>query len=252
MYTMMLRRATLPGRSVWRAAYSTSTSASSSEASTSQGTGPEGEAAAATSEKAKREQQQYRSKLVDAEIEHARAAAETRRLLLNNSFGGGGPARRGGGGGGGGTGGYDGRSDWTSHFAPPTSKTTSSSGGRLGSKNRSQMTPEELWQLNNSPSSASSGSGSRDSNRMRTFETWTSRSVPVSDNGKIEVAWRRLNSILAENAVRKTVRDGERFEPKSDKRVRLASARHRKRFAVEVGRKVAEALRLRNKKTIDF
>ncbi|KAL8280083.1 hypothetical protein RQP46_007413 [Phenoliferia psychrophenolica] len=69
--------------------------------------------------------------------------------------------------------------------------------------------------------------------------TTSERSFAVMNgNGGLATAYRMLNRTLMENNVRKEVRRGE-----SDKRVRLDSERHRRRFKVAVGKAVSGAMR---------
>lgn len=63
------------------------------------------------------------------------------------------------------------------------------------------------------------------------------RSVPVS-NGDIGRAMNNLNAIFRANNVRTELRLGERYEKPNQKRRRLASERHRRRFAHMVREKV--------------
>ncbi|KAK4051887.1 hypothetical protein OIV83_002592 [Microbotryomycetes sp. JL201] len=59
--------------------------------------------------------------------------------------------------------------------------------------------------------------------------------------------YRLLTRTLNENNVRRELRKQERFESKSDKRVRLNSERHRRRFKVAVGKAVSLAMRNKDK-----
>jgi len=59
-------------------------------------------------------------------------------------------------------------------------------------------------------------------------------------------AYRNLNRVLNENQVRRELKRQERFEGPSDKRVRLNSERHRRRFKVAVGKAVSLAMRQKN------
>jgi ribosomal protein S21 len=51
---------------------------------------------------------------------------------------------------------------------------------------------------------------------------------------------------LTENNIRREVKRADRFEGRSDKRVRLSSERHRKRFKVAVGKAVGLAMRMKD------
>lgn len=74
--------------------------------------------------------------------------------------------------------------------------------------------------------------------------TTTARTVVVK-NASPAVAVRRLNRILLENNVKREFKRQERFEGRSDKRCRLSSERHRKRFKVAVGKAVSLAVRMK-------
>lgn len=75
--------------------------------------------------------------------------------------------------------------------------------------------------------------------------TTTARSFEVKNND-VAKAYRLLNRVLMENNVRKELRRQERFESGSDKRVRLNSERHRRRFKVAVGKAVSLAMRMKD------
>jgi ribosomal protein S21 len=55
-----------------------------------------------------------------------------------------------------------------------------------------------------------------------------------------------LNRVLNENQVRRELKRQERFESPSNKRVRLGSERHRRRFKVAVGKAVSLAMRMKD------
>ncbi|GAA5975812.1 hypothetical protein JCM10908_005288 [Rhodotorula pacifica] len=74
----------------------------------------------------------------------------------------------------------------------------------------------------------------------------SARSFAVRD-GNVARAYRNLNRALRENNVRLELRRQERFESPSNKRVRLNSERHRRRFKVAVGKAVALAMRMKDK-----
>jgi len=76
--------------------------------------------------------------------------------------------------------------------------------------------------------------------------TYAGRSVEVK-NGDVATAYNKLQGILVRNNVRKELRLTERHEKKSDKRRRLESERHRKRFADFIRKKVqlVKAIRAR-------
>ncbi|BGP23242.1 hypothetical protein JCM10295v2_002136 [Rhodotorula toruloides] len=75
--------------------------------------------------------------------------------------------------------------------------------------------------------------------------TNSARSVAVRD-GDVARAYRMLNKTLNENQVRQRLRQRERFERPSDKRVRTNSERHRRKFKIAVGRAVAAAMRYKD------
>ncbi|BGO90053.1 hypothetical protein NBRC10512_003587 [Rhodotorula toruloides] len=72
--------------------------------------------------------------------------------------------------------------------------------------------------------------------------TNSARSVPVRD-GDVARAYRLLNKTLNENQVRQRLRQRDRYERPSDKRVRTNSERHRRKFKIAVGKAVAAAMR---------
>ncbi|ORY79280.1 hypothetical protein BCR35DRAFT_304672 [Leucosporidium creatinivorum] len=75
--------------------------------------------------------------------------------------------------------------------------------------------------------------------------TTSARSVGVL-GGDVGRAFRKLNRVLRENNVRRELKRQERFESGSDKRVRLDSERHRRRFKVAVGKAVSLAMRMKD------
>lgn len=75
--------------------------------------------------------------------------------------------------------------------------------------------------------------------------TTTSRSFPVQ-NFNLGLAYRKLNKTLMENNIRRELKRQERFESGSDKRVRLDSERHRRRFKVAVGKSVSLSMRMKS------
>lgn len=107
-----------------------------------------------------------------------------------------------------------------------------------------------------SPSSLRSGVPPTDVDRV-----WASQ-TPVNGRGEcidqfsrrtidvrgkdVASAWRRLNKLFNDDNIRMELRRGERFEARSDRRVRLNSERHRRRFKVAVGKAVQLALRTKN------
>ncbi|CEQ41830.1 SPOSA6832_03566, partial [Sporobolomyces salmonicolor] len=76
--------------------------------------------------------------------------------------------------------------------------------------------------------------------------TTSARSFAVRGDGGVAKAYRNLNRVLFENNIRKELRRQERFEGPSDKRVRLNSERHRRRFKVAVGKAVSLAMRMKD------
>ncbi|GAA6007026.1 hypothetical protein JCM11491_001482 [Sporobolomyces phaffii] len=75
--------------------------------------------------------------------------------------------------------------------------------------------------------------------------TTSARSFAVQQ-GNVARAFRNLNRVLNENQVRRELRRQERFESPSNKRVRLNSERHRRRFKVAVGKAVSLAMRMKD------
>lgn len=74
--------------------------------------------------------------------------------------------------------------------------------------------------------------------------TTTSRSISVM-NGDVGLAFRRLNRVLVENNIKRELKQQDRFESGSDKRVRLNSSRHRRRYKDAVGKAVSLAMRMK-------
>ncbi|KAK4058367.1 hypothetical protein OIO90_000525 [Microbotryomycetes sp. JL221] len=95
-------------------------------------------------------------------------------------------------------------------------------------------TPEQKWANTNMPSLSDN------------VTTTSARSFNVTFND-VGRAVRNLNRVLRENNVRAELRQQERFESKSDKRVRLNSERHRRRFKIAVGKAVQMAMRNKDK-----
>lgn len=118
-----------------------------------------------------------------------------------------------------------GHSGWRGHF-------TSSSSARSAPAS-APPTPENNWRL------------APVVNYSLPITTTTARSFPVR-NMDVGRAYRLLNRTLQENNIRKELRRQERFEGPSDKRVRLDSERHRRRFKVAVGKAVSQAMRLKD------
>ncbi|GAA6063229.1 hypothetical protein JCM10212_005836 [Sporobolomyces blumeae] len=149
----------------------------------------------------------------------------------------------------------------------PSASASSSSSSRTA-RSRQPTTASSFYPgLNSSPSSRSSSSrlaASSSSNPLKQPETpeelWryappvaysppvtttSSRSFAVT-SGNVARAYRNLNRVLNENNVRKELRRQERFESPSNKRVRLNSERHRRRFKVAVGKAVSLAMRMKD------
>jgi ribosomal protein S21 len=109
----------------------------------------------------------------------------------------------------------------------PSSRTSTSSNGFRST------TPEEIW------------SHSAPIPYSPSVTTTSSRSFAVQ-SGNVARAYRNLNRVLNENNVRRELKRQERFEGGGDKRVRLNSERHRKRFKVAVGKAVSLAMRMKD------
>lgn len=113
---------------------------------------------------------------------------------------------------------------------------SSSGSGRTTGRTTPVITEDDIWLR---CSNAINAAGAYP------LTTTASRSLGVG-NANVAVAFRRLNRILTENNVRREVKRGERFEGRSDKRVRLNSERHRKRYKVAVGKAVGQAIRMKD------
>lgn len=115
---------------------------------------------------------------------------------------------------------------WEEHFQASTSSARSQ-------PPPSAPTPEDNWRT------------SQIVGYSAPITTTTARSYPVRA-GDVGRAFRLLNRTLRENNVRRELKRQERFESGSDKRVRLDSERHRKRFKVAVGKAVSLAMRMKD------
>lgn len=91
-------------------------------------------------------------------------------------------------------------------------------------------TPDEIWRRQENVSYS------------LPVTTTSSRSFPVV-NRNVAQAYRNLNRVMQDNNIKRELKRQERFEGPSDKRVRLNSERHRRRFKVAVGRAVSLAMR---------
>ncbi|GAA5935608.1 mitochondrial 37S ribosomal protein bS21m MRP21 [Sporobolomyces koalae] len=94
-------------------------------------------------------------------------------------------------------------------------------------------TPEEVWKYS-APVQYSPA-----------VTTTSARSFAVLQ-GNVARAYRNLNRVLNENNVRRELKRQDRFESPSNKRVRLNSERHRRRFKVAVGKAVSLAMRMKD------
>ncbi|GAA5860059.1 hypothetical protein JCM8547_003077 [Rhodosporidiobolus lusitaniae] len=94
-------------------------------------------------------------------------------------------------------------------------------------------TPDDLWRRQSHVAYSSP------------VTTTSSRSFVVQ-NRNVAQAYRLLNRVLQENNVRRELKRQERFESPSNKRVRLNSERHRRRFKVAVGKAVSLAMRMKD------
>ncbi|KAM0788343.1 hypothetical protein ACM66B_001484 [Microbotryomycetes sp. NB124-2] len=103
-----------------------------------------------------------------------------------------------------------------------------------GQHSTAASTPESIW---------SNGSFENNGDPVTTT---SARSFDCTAS-TLAQRYRQLTRTLNENNVRKELRSQERFESKSDKRVRLNSERHRRRFKVAVGKAVALAMRSKDK-----
>ena len=121
----------------------------------------------------------------------------------------------------------------TSSLYPQLSSSPSFRSAQNDSLFGRETTPEQLWShaapVAYSPS----------------VTTTSARSFAVQ-GGNLARAYRNLNRVLNENQVRRELKRQERFEGPSDKRVRLNSERHRRRFKVAVGKAVSLAMRQKN------
>lgn len=85
---------------------------------------------------------------------------------------------------------------------------------------------------------------------IRAFEPCTptsSRSIPFNMSRDFERAYRRLQGgVIAVNNIKPELKLLERYEKPHYMRQRLASARHRRRFAREVGLKVAAVMKAKS------
>ncbi|GAA5914447.1 mitochondrial 37S ribosomal protein bS21m MRP21 [Sporobolomyces salmoneus] len=110
---------------------------------------------------------------------------------------------------------------------------SSSSPSFRTSNSFSPSTPEEIW------------SHSAPIPYSPSVTTTSARSFAVQ-SGNVARAYRNLNRVLNENQVRRELKRQERFESPSNKRVRLNSERHRRRFKVAVGKAVSLAMRMKD------
>ncbi|BGP54318.1 hypothetical protein JCM8202_000750 [Rhodotorula sphaerocarpa] len=116
-------------------------------------------------------------------------------------------------------------SDYGGLYSSPSARTAASTTG---------STPEQIWAYTPPV-------------KYTPPVTLTSaRSFAVRD-GNLARAYRSMNRTLRDNNVRLELRRQERFESPSNKRVRLNSERHRRRFKVAVGKAVALAMRMKDK-----
>ncbi|GAA5839901.1 hypothetical protein JCM11251_001243 [Rhodosporidiobolus azoricus] len=123
-----------------------------------------------------------------------------------------------------------------SHLQPSLSQIAASSRAPLfPGQNSLATTPDERWRRLTD----------RDVQYNEAVTTTSARSVPVTQRN-VAQAYYRLNRILQENNVRRELKRQERFESPSNKRVRLNSERHRRRFKVAVGKAVALAMRMKD------
>jgi ribosomal protein S21 len=118
---------------------------------------------------------------------------------------------------------------WRSSYTPRD--TAYRIAGSTSSRSTEPVSNQQLW------------STSTPMSTMPAHTTTSSRSFAVT-NSDVGLAFRRLNRVLQENNIKKELRRQEYFESPSDKRVRLDSERHRKRFAVAVGRAVSLSRRI--------
>ena len=123
-----------------------------------------------------------------------------------------------------------------SSFYPSELGTSTTPSYRTAVNHHSKFTPEtpqEIWSYSAPvPYSPS-------------VTTTSARSFAVQ-SGNVARAYRNLNRVLNENQVRRELKRQERFESPSNKRVRLNSERHRRRFKVAVGKAVSLAMRMKD------
>lgn len=122
---------------------------------------------------------------------------------------------------------------WTETFGLKQSSGIRGSTPSYASSQLAPETPDTRWSRN------------QPAPYPQPLSTTSSRSFQVV-NGNVGMAYRRLNKTLMENNIRKELKRQERFESGSDKRVRLDSERHRKRFAVAVGKAVSLSRRMKD------
>ncbi|GAA5879748.1 hypothetical protein JCM3774_000174 [Rhodotorula dairenensis] len=117
-------------------------------------------------------------------------------------------------------------SEFSSLYSTPSARSAAFAAG--------PSTPEQIWAF------------TPPVNYTPPVSLTSARSFAVRD-GNVARAYRNLNRTLRENNVRLELRRQERFESPSNKRVRLNSERHRRRFKVAVGKAVALAMRMKDK-----
>ena len=111
----------------------------------------------------------------------------------------------------------------------------------FGTSLQPQKTPAELL---NGRWEKAAGYASSGSQHAATVAQSDSRSLPVGANDSFARVYRRLQSgVIAANNVRGELRLLERYEKPHYKAQRLRSALHRRRFALEIGQKVAAVMR---------
>lgn len=98
-----------------------------------------------------------------------------------------------------------------------------------------QLLPNQLFEdlQQNMQPKADYGDRYRGSEKIEFAQTgnqYSGRSV-VSRDGNFSLAYRRLSGIMSRNRIRKELRLGEHHEKGSERRRRLKSERHRRRFA---------------------
>ncbi|KAK7693570.1 hypothetical protein QCA50_003139 [Cerrena zonata] len=111
--------------------------------------------------------------------------------------------------------------------------------------NRSNYWGSDTWkfiksssELANSPEKTHMKKAASDAPFRRPPGPYAGRSVPVNNEKSFTGAYMELQQILRRNLVSYELRLAERHEKKGYKRRRLASDRHRRRFAHEVRKKV--------------